>query len=91
MSLAYLLDGLKAEREQGITIDVAPFIAATLQMIRYRSLGCHYCTGAIRSSATTLTQIVEEMMTVRTSERGTRIIDHDREGSMEEKKMEGYF
>ena len=64
---------------------------ATLQMIRYRSLGCHYCTGAIRSSATTLTQIVEEMMTVRTSERGTRIIDHDREGSMEEKKMEGYF
>jgi sulfate adenylyltransferase subunit 2 len=63
----------------------------TVASIRYRSLGCHPCTGAIRSTAATVSAIVEEMMTVRTSERGTRVIDHDREGSMEEKKMEGYF
>ncbi len=60
-------------------------------MCRFRSLGCTPCTGAIRSSATTLEAIVGEMMVTRTSERATRVIDHDSEGSMETKKREGYF
>ena len=60
-------------------------------MSRMRSLGCTYCTGAIRSEATTLTQIVTELTEFRRSERENRIIDHDTEGSMEMKKREGYF
>jgi sulfate adenylyltransferase subunit 2 len=60
-------------------------------MCRFRSLGCTPCTGAIRSNATTLEGIVGEMMVARTSERATRVIDHDAEGSMETKKREGYF
>lgn len=60
-------------------------------MCRFRTLGCYQCTGAIRSSATTVPEIIEEMMTVRISERSTRVIDHDAEGSMETKKKEGYF
>jgi sulfate adenylyltransferase subunit 2 len=58
---------------------------------RFRSLGCVPCSGAIRSSASTLEAIVEEMALARTSERGTRVIDHDADGSMETKKREGYF
>jgi sulfate adenylyltransferase subunit 2 len=60
-------------------------------MCRYRSLGCTPCTGAIRSEATTLPEIIEEMMLVKMSERANRVIDHDQEGSMEIKKREGYF
>ncbi len=60
-------------------------------MCRFRSLGCYPCTGAIRSDADTLEKIVEEMMIVRSSERATRVIDHDTDGSMELKKREGYF
>jgi len=60
-------------------------------MCRFRTLGCYQCTGAIGSSATTVPEIIEEMMTVRISERSTRVIDHDAEGSMETKKKEGYF
>jgi sulfate adenylyltransferase subunit 2 len=60
-------------------------------MSRFRTLGCYPCTGAIRSSAGTVPEIIEEMMTVRVSERSTRVIDHDAEGSMEMKKREGYF
>src|SRR5437773_3932196 len=58
---------------------------------RMRSLGCSPCTGAIRSEADTLPKIIEEMMLFRRSERENRVIDHDREGSMEIKKREGYF
>ena len=60
-------------------------------MSRFRTLGCSPCTGAIRSEATTVPEIIEEMMTVRSSERSTRVIDHDVEASMEKKKREGYF
>lgn len=60
-------------------------------MCRFRSLGCHPCSGAIRSTATTIPEIIEEMFSVRTSERATRVIDHDADGSMENKKREGYF
>jgi sulfate adenylyltransferase subunit 2 len=60
-------------------------------MSRMRSLGCTYCTGAIRSEADTLPKIIEEMIQFRRSERENRVIDHDQEGSMELKKREGYF
>ena len=60
-------------------------------LCRFRSLGCVPCSGAVRSAAATLEEIVEEMMITRTSERGTRVIDHDADGSMEIKKREGYF
>ncbi|PIE89782.1 MAG: sulfate adenylyltransferase subunit CysD [Acidobacteria bacterium] len=58
---------------------------------RFRSLGCIPCTGAVLSTAKTVAEIIEEIFTVTTSERNTRVIDHDREGSMEQKKKEGYF
>jgi len=58
---------------------------------RYRTLGCHHCTGAVLSNAKNLDEIIKEMMLARTSERSTRMIDHDKSGSMEEKKKEGYF
>ena len=58
---------------------------------RFRTLGCSPCTGAVRSEADTFEKVIEEIMTARQSERITRIIDHDRDGSMELKKREGYF
>ena len=58
---------------------------------RFRTLGCSPCTGAVRSDADTLEKILEELMLARHSERVTRVIDHDRDGSMELKKQEGYF
>jgi sulfate adenylyltransferase subunit 2 len=58
---------------------------------RYRSLGCSPCTGAIRSSARTVDEIISEMLTIQHSERENRVIDHDSDGSMELKKQEGYF
>ena len=58
---------------------------------RFRTLGCSPCTGAVRSTATSVEEIIEELMVERISERSTRIIDHDQEGSMELKKREGYF
>jgi sulfate adenylyltransferase subunit 2 len=60
-------------------------------MCRMRSLGCSPCTGAIYSEADTLPKIIEELVTMRRSERQNRIIDHDQDGSMEIKKQEGYF
>lgn len=64
-----------------------------VQMVkcRMRSLGCSPCTGAIRSDADTLPKIIEELITMRRSERQNRVIDHDQDGSMELKKQEGYF
>ena len=58
---------------------------------RMRSLGCSPCTGAIRSEADSVPKIIAELVEVRNSERENRVIDHDREGSMELKKREGYF
>lgn len=49
------------------------------------------CTGAIRSEAKNMEEVIEEMMVTRQSERAGRVIDHDSEGSMEDKKREGYF
>lgn len=58
---------------------------------RMRSLGCSPCTGAIRSDAETVPEIIEELLAERRSERQNRVIDHDQDGSMELKKQEGYF
>ncbi len=60
-------------------------------MCRFRSLGCSPCTGAVRSEADTLEKIIAELMVAKQSERLTRVIDHDQDGSMELKKREGYF
>ena len=60
-------------------------------MCRMRSLGCTYCTGAIRSYADTVPRIIEELKWFRRSERENRLIDHDQDASMELKKREGYF
>ncbi|EDM74010.1 sulfate adenylyltransferase, small subunit [Plesiocystis pacifica SIR-1] len=61
------------------------------EMVRFRTLGCYPLTGAVRSEATTVPQIIHEMLTTKTSERSGRVIDRDEEASMEKKKREGYF
>ncbi len=61
------------------------------RMVRFRTLGCYPLTGAVESTATTLPEIIQEMLLTKTSERQGRVIDHDQSGSMEEKKKEGYF
>lgn len=62
-----------------------------MKMVRFRTLGCYPLTGAVESQATTLPEIIQEMLLTKTSERQGRAIDHDSSGSMEKKKMEGYF
>ncbi|QKJ26020.1 sulfate adenylyltransferase subunit CysD [Aliarcobacter cibarius] len=61
------------------------------EMVRFRTLGCYPLTGAVNSTATTLEEIIEEMLLSKTSERQGRVIDNDSAGSMEKKKIEGYF
>lgn len=61
------------------------------KMVRFRTLGCYPLTGAVESNATTLPEIIQEMLLTTTSERQGRLIDHDQSGSMEQKKREGYF
>ncbi len=62
-----------------------------MKMVRFRTLGCYPLTGAVESTATTLPEIIQEMLLTTTSERQGRLIDHDQSGSMEQKKREGYF
>lgn len=62
-----------------------------MKMVRFRTLGCYPLTGAVESEAATLPEIIQEMLLTKTSERQGRVIDHDQAGSMEKKKMEGYF
>jgi sulfate adenylyltransferase subunit 2 len=62
-----------------------------MERVRFRTLGCYPLTGALPSSATTLPDIIREMLLTKYSERSGRLIDHDEEGSMETKKREGYF
>ncbi|MDQ5887015.1 MAG: sulfate adenylyltransferase subunit CysD [Pseudomonadota bacterium] len=61
------------------------------KFVRFRTLGCYPLTGAVESKAQTLPEIIQEMLLTKTSERQGRVIDHDSSGSMEKKKMEGYF
>jgi sulfate adenylyltransferase subunit 2 len=62
-----------------------------MRSVRFRTLGCYPLTGAVESMASTLPEVIQEMLLTTTSERQGRVIDHDSSGSMEKKKMEGYF
>ena len=62
-----------------------------LRTVRFRTLGCYPLSGAVESEASTLTDIIQEMLLTRSSERQGRMIDHDQSASMEKKKQEGYF
>jgi sulfate adenylyltransferase subunit 2 len=62
-----------------------------MRMVRFRTLGCYPLSGAVESTATTLPEIIQEMLLTTTSERQGRAIDHDQAASMEKKKQEGYF
>ena len=62
-----------------------------MKSVRFRTLGCYPLTGAVESTASNLTEIIEEMLLSTSSEREGRVIDHDSAGSMEKKKREGYF
>jgi sulfate adenylyltransferase subunit 2 len=61
------------------------------KMVRFRTLGCYPLTGAVESQASTLPEIIQEMLLTTSSERQGRLIDSDQAGSMEEKKRKGYF
>jgi sulfate adenylyltransferase subunit 2 len=64
---------------------------AEVRWVRFRTLGCYPLSGAVESRATTLPDIIQEMLLATRSEREGRVIDYDQSGSMEEKKREGYF
>ncbi len=61
------------------------------EYVRFRTLGCYPLSGAVRSMAKTLPEIIQEMLLAKVSERQGRLIDFDQSGSMEKKKIEGYF
>jgi len=70
---------------------LAPGETVQQRVVRFRSLGCHHCSGAVASQAATPRAIVAELVVWGQPERATRIIDHDTDASMEQKKREGYF
>ena len=72
-------------------LELLPGEKPQMKMVRFRTLGCYPLTGAVESHATTLPEIIQEMLLCTTSERQGRVIDNDDEGSMEDKKREGYF
>lgn len=72
-------------------LELKPEEQVKMKSVRFRTLGCYPLTGAIESTATTLPEIIQEMLLTKTSERQGRLIDHDQAGSMEKKKQEGYF
>lgn len=93
----YYADDRPVIRRNGMLIaahdKVRPCEGETVETahVRFRTLGCQLCTGAVESSAVDLDAIVAEIAAARHSERQNRAVDQDREGSMEEKKREGYF
>ena len=72
-------------------IPLQPDEKPMMRSVRFRTLGCYPLTGAIESTASTLSEVIQEMLLSRTSERQGRLIDRDEIGSMEKKKQEGYF
>jgi sulfate adenylyltransferase subunit 2 len=70
---------------------LAPGERPELRRVRFRTLGCYPLSAAMESDASTLTEVLGELLRTRHSERQGRLIDHDEEGSMETKKREGYF
>ena len=83
-------DGLLIMRDDD-RMPLEPGEVEQVRMVRFRSLGCYPLSAAIESRATTLDDIIEEMLIARTSERSGRLIDSDEAASMERKKREGYF
>ena len=83
-------DGVKIMVDDG-RMPIGPDDVVKEEMVRFRTLGCYPLTGAVDSTATTLPEIIQEMLLTKTSERQGRVIDNDSAGSMEKKKMEGYF
>jgi sulfate adenylyltransferase subunit 2 len=72
-------------------LPLAPGEQPLRRKVRFRTLGCYPLTGAIESGAATVEAVIAEMLATRSSERAGRTIDHDVAGSMEKKKLEGYF
>ncbi len=72
-------------------LELLPGEKPEMKMVRFRTLGCYPLTGAVESTATTLPEIIQEMLLATTSERQGRVIDNDDEGTMQKKKEEGYF
>jgi sulfate adenylyltransferase subunit 2 len=72
-------------------VPLLPGEQPVMRSVRFRTLGCYPLTGAVESRARTVAEIIQEMRSTRTSERMSRIIDHDQAASMERKKQEGYF
>ena len=72
-------------------LELKPGEQVQQKSVRFRTLGCYPLTGAAESTASTLPEIIQEMLLTKTSERQGRLIDHDQAGSMEKKKQEGYF
>jgi sulfate adenylyltransferase subunit 2 len=95
--LYFAAERLVVERDgQWIMVDDArmrlnPGEQPVRKTVRFRTLGCYPLTGAVESTAATIEEIVAETLQVRVSERSTRVIDHDGDSSMEQKKREGYF
>jgi len=94
----YLSKKRPVVERDGITIMVddermplEPGETPEMRSVRFRTLGCYPLTGAVDSEATTLPEIIQEMLLATTSERQGRLIDSDQAGSMEQKKREGYF
>jgi sulfate adenylyltransferase subunit 2 len=83
-------DGLLIMRDDD-RMPLRPGEVEQVRMVRFRSLGCYPLSAAIESAATSLDDIIEEMLIARTSERSGRLIDSDEAASMEKKKREGYF
>jgi sulfate adenylyltransferase subunit 2 len=82
--------------EQWIMVDDERFRFASDEriehrLVRFRTMGDYPLTGAHESSAATVAEVIQEMLLARNSERQGRLIDHDEQGSMEQKKREGYF
>ncbi|MFL6161455.1 MAG: sulfate adenylyltransferase subunit CysD [Jatrophihabitantaceae bacterium] len=72
-------------------LPLAPGEQPMIKQVRFRTLGCYPLSGAIESTATTIVEVIAEMLLTTTSERQGRLIDHDAAASMERKKQEGYF
>ena len=85
-----LKDGVKIMVDDE-RMPIGPDDVVKEEKVRFRTLGCYPLTGAVNSTATTLEEIIKEMLLSRTSERQGRVIDNDSAGSMEKKKIEGYF
>ena len=79
----FMVDDDRMPMEEGETPE--------MRSVRFRTLGCYPLTGAVESTAATLPEVIQEMLLTKTSERQGRVIDNDSSGSMEKKKMEGYF